>query len=105
MLDGFHCFVPKLYLRVCSMLNNTFTQQGAFGPEATAAMGGAFDAACEELCCTSQPEVIRELIARLIIAAASRGEIDPIRLRMVALARFTIFRPRGLPASLLPTQL
>jgi hypothetical protein len=29
-----------------------FTQQGAFGPEATAAMGHAFDAACEELRCT-----------------------------------------------------
>jgi hypothetical protein len=43
--------------------------------------------------------VIRELIARLIIAAASRGELDPIRLRMVALAGFTIFRPRGLLAA------
>ena len=81
------------------MPNNPFTQQGAFGPEATAAMGEAFDAACDELHCTSQPEVIRELIARLIIAAASRGEFDPLRLRKVALAGFTIFRPRGLPAS------
>ena len=78
---------------------NPFTQQGAFDPEATAAMGEAFDAACDELHCTSQPEVIRELIARLIIAAASRGEFDPIRLRMAALAGFTMFRPRGLPAS------
>jgi hypothetical protein len=76
-----------------------FTQQGAFGPESTAAMGAAFDAACEELRCASQPEVIRELIAKLIIAAASRGELDPIRLRMMALAGFTIFRPRALPAS------
>jgi hypothetical protein len=78
---------------------SSFTEQGAFEPEATAAMGEAFDAACNELHCTSQPEVIRELIARLVIAAASRGELDPIRLRMVALAGFTIFRPRGLPAS------
>jgi hypothetical protein len=62
-------------------------------------MGEAFDAACNELHCTSQPEVIRELIARLIVAAASRGELDPIRLRMVALAGFTIFRPRGSPAA------
>jgi hypothetical protein len=77
---------------------SSFTEQGAFEPEATAAMGEAFDAACNELHCTSQPEVIRELIARLVIAAASRGELDPIRLRMVALAGFTIFRPRGLPA-------
>jgi hypothetical protein len=78
---------------------SSFTEQGAFEPEATAAMGEAFDAACDELHYTSQPEVIRELIARLIIQAASRGELDPIRLRMVALAGFTIFRPRGLPAS------
>jgi hypothetical protein len=62
-------------------------------------MGEAFDAACEELRCTSQPKVFRELIARLIIAAASRGELDSIRLRKAAMAGFTIFRPRGLPAS------
>jgi hypothetical protein len=81
------------------MAIDLFTEQGAFGFEATAAMGEAFDAACDELRCTSQPEVIRELIARLILAAASRGELDPIRLRKVALAKFTIFRPRGLLAS------
>jgi hypothetical protein len=52
-------------------------------------MGEAFDAACDELHRTSQPEVIRELIARLIIAAASRGELDPLRLGKVALAGFT----------------
>jgi hypothetical protein len=40
----------------------SFPTQGAFDPEATAAMGEAFDAACEELHSTTQPEVIRELI-------------------------------------------
>jgi hypothetical protein len=65
-------------------------KQGAFEPEATAAMGEAFDAACKELYCTGQPEVVRELIAALIVAAASRGELDPIRLRTVALAGFTM---------------
>jgi hypothetical protein len=75
------------------------TEHGVFQPEATAAMGKAFDAACEELHCTSQPEVVRELIATLVIAAASRGELDPVRLRMVALAGFAICRPFGLPAS------
>jgi hypothetical protein len=65
-----------------------FPKQGVFDPEATAAMGEAFDAACKELRCTTQPEVIRELIATLIIAAASRGELDPVRLRMVAVAGF-----------------
>jgi hypothetical protein len=75
------------------------TKDGVFGPEATAAMGEAFDAACKELHCTGQPEVVRELIARLIIAAARRGELDPVRLRMAALAGFAISRPRGLAAS------
>jgi hypothetical protein len=75
------------------------TEHGVFGPEATAAMGKAFDAACEELHCTSQPEAVRELIATLVIAAASQGELDPIRLRMVALTGFAICRPWGLAAS------
>jgi hypothetical protein len=78
---------------------NSSTEHGVFEPEATAAMGEAFDAACEELHCTSQPQVVRELIATLVIAAASQGELDPIRLRMVALAGFAICRPCGLAAS------
>jgi hypothetical protein len=78
---------------------NSSTEHGVFEPEATAAMGEAFDTACEEFRCTSQPEVVRELIAALVIAAASQGEVDPIRLRMVALAGFAICRPRGLAAS------
>ncbi len=76
-----------------------FTEYGVFEPEATAAMGEAFDTACEELLCTSQSEGVRELIAGLVIAAASRGELNADRLRMVALAGFAICRPRGLPAS------
>jgi hypothetical protein len=72
---------------------------GVFEPEAIAAMGRAFDAACKELHCTSQPEAVRELIAALVIAAASRGELDPIRLRTVALAGFAMCRPRGLATS------
>jgi hypothetical protein len=78
---------------------NPSTEHGVFEPEATAAMGEAFDAACEELHCTNQPEVVRELIATLVIAAASQGELDPIRLRMVALAGFAICHPRDLAAS------
>jgi hypothetical protein len=60
-------------------------QPGAFGPEAIAAMGDAFDAACKELGNIGQPEVAREVIARRIIAAATFGERDPIRLRKAAL--------------------
>jgi hypothetical protein len=77
------------------------TESGVFEPEATAAMGEAFDAACEELHCTTQPEGVRELIARLVIAAASRGELNPDRLLMVALAGFETcrLRQRGLAVS------
>jgi hypothetical protein len=74
-------------------------ERGVFEPEAIAAMGEAFDAACRELHCTSQPEVVRELIATLIIAAASQGERDPGRLRMVASAGFATCCPHGSTAS------
>jgi hypothetical protein len=62
-----------------------FREQGAFEPEATAAMGEAFDTACKELHEGGEPEV-RKLIAQRIIAAARRGELDPVRLRMAALS-------------------
>ena len=39
---------------------NPFTEQGAFEPEATAAMGEAFDAACKELHDGGEPEVRRQ---------------------------------------------
>ncbi len=59
-------------------------KDGVFGPEATALMGEAFDAACRELH-FPQHKWARELIAERIIAAARMGELDPVRLRMVAL--------------------
>jgi hypothetical protein len=65
---------------------------GVFGPEATAAMGEAFDAACNELHIADQPNGQRELIAILIIAAARRGELDPVCLQMVALTAFATAR-------------
>jgi hypothetical protein len=63
-----------------------FTEQGAFTPEATAAMGEAFDAACEELCDVGQLQMVRKIVAHRIIAAARKGELDPIRLRAAALS-------------------
>jgi hypothetical protein len=48
-------------------------QHCAFEPEATAAMGEAFAAACKEFHNAGQPDGVRELIAKRIIAAASRG--------------------------------
>jgi hypothetical protein len=71
-----------------------FTEYCVFEPEATAAMGDAFDAACKELHCAGEPQVVRELVAALIVAAASRGELDPFRLRMAALTGFAIAQRR-----------
>ena len=68
------------------MATNPSTEHCVFEPEATAAMGEAFDAACEELHCTSQPEVVREFIAKRIIVCASKGELDSVRLRAAALS-------------------
>src|SRR5262245_17242737 len=73
-----------------AMAFNLSTEQGAFEPEATTAMGEAFDAACEELHCANQPEVVRERVATLIIAAAKQGELEPVRLRAAAIAGFAI---------------
>ena len=67
------------------MLIHPFTEQGAFAPEATAAMGEAFDAACEELRNVGQLQMMRKVVAHRIIAAARKGELDPSRLRAAAL--------------------
>ncbi len=60
---------------------------GVFGPEAIAEMTEALEAAFEELQDTGEPEVVREVIARRIIAAARFGERDPVRLREAVLRR------------------
>lgn len=48
-------------------------------------MGQAFDAARKELHDYGQPEIVQEVIAQRIIAAAHRGERDVERLRDFAL--------------------
>jgi hypothetical protein len=65
-------------------------EYGAFEPEATAAMGEAFEAACKEFHDAGEPEVVRKLIAERIIAAASTGELDPVRLRTAALSGLSV---------------
>jgi hypothetical protein len=57
-----------------------------FDDEATRLMGEAFDAACKGLRDTRQPALVREIIARRIIRAATKGERDPARLRAAGLA-------------------
>ena len=57
----------------------------AFGPETVAAMGEAYEAALKELHDNGQPQIVLEVIAERIVAAAKLGERDPARLRDVAL--------------------
>jgi hypothetical protein len=61
-------------------------ERGVFEPEATAAMGEAFEAACNHLHNAGKAELVRKVIAGRIIAAARRGELDPVRLRTAALS-------------------
>ena len=82
------------------MTTNPFAEEGAFASEATAAMGEAFDAACKELHVTSQSNGLRALIATLVIAAARRGELNPVDLRGAAVAGFaTVTSQRELDAA------
>ena len=68
---------------------HSLMQPGAFGPEAIVAMSEALEAACKELGDTSQPDVVREVMAGRIIGAARLGERDPVRLRAAALSAMT----------------
>jgi hypothetical protein len=65
----------------------SFIDPRAFDPEAIEAMTKAFDAACEKMANTNQPEVAREIIAGRIIAAAKLGDRDPTRLLEAALRK------------------
>ena len=57
-----------------------------FDSEVLAIMSSAYDAALVSLHDHGQPEVVREIIAKRIIAAALKGERDPERLRQQALS-------------------
>ncbi len=73
-----------LGLRVASIL--PFIPRNVFNDAATRIMGEAFDAACKELHDTGQPELVHEVMAKRIIAAARKGERNVTRLRDIALA-------------------
>ena len=57
-----------------------------FEPEVIGLMSEALEAACKLLPDASQHEMVREVMARRIIAVASVGERDRVRLRAAALA-------------------
>ncbi len=67
------------------MPHRSFLQSAAFKLETIAAMSEAFEAACKQLDDTGQPELVLEVIADRIMAAARTGERDPVRLRKAAL--------------------
>lgn len=57
-----------------------------FDPDTAAMLGAVFDKAIASLHDTGQPEIVREAIARRIIALAAKGERDPDNLCKAALA-------------------
>ena len=58
----------------------TLLQDAAFDPETTRAMGEAFERACQSMNGGGQPELVKEIIAKGIIAVAWDGERDPVQL-------------------------
>jgi hypothetical protein len=61
-------------------------EHGVFEPEATTAMADAFEAAREGLHEVGRLPTVRNVVAQRIIAAARRGELDPVRLRTAAIS-------------------
>jgi hypothetical protein len=75
-----------LLMGAAAMSIHSFINPGAFEPETIVLMSEVFDAACAELQDTGQPQIVLEVIAERIIAAARNGVRDPVRLREAALA-------------------
>jgi hypothetical protein len=62
-----------------------FFKDASFDPETTHVMAQAFERACVVLQSSSQPELVREIIAKRIIEVAQPGERDPEKLCVRAL--------------------
>ena len=71
--------------RILLFLKPTDGDPASFEPEMTHAMGLAFDAACERVA-DDQNLLLREVLAKAILAHAQRGERDPEKLCRSALA-------------------
>jgi hypothetical protein len=65
-----------------------FLQPGVFDPEVVEVMGIAFERACGQLRLAPTRDAVTEMVAKVIIDLAQRGESDPERLYRAALARF-----------------
>jgi hypothetical protein len=57
-----------------------YSQEMFYDPDATGAMGAAFDKAFRSLHDAGQPDIVKEIIAKRIISLARDGERDPDRL-------------------------
>ena len=55
-------------------------EEAPFGPDVIQILSEAFDRACKALRDTGQPDIIKEVLAGRIIAAAHRGMRDPNKL-------------------------
>ena len=76
-----------------------FSQGGALGPADIKVMSIALDEVCNILHLTHDKQEEREVLARRIIALASRGERDPAVLREGALREIAVRAWRGLSHS------
>ena len=65
-----------------------YLQSRVFEPEAVAAMGIAFEKACRTLGLVHTHDAATEIVAKVIIELAERGESDPERLYQGALTHF-----------------
>jgi hypothetical protein len=75
--------------KVCSMasiLPFIKLNDGVFDDRAMRAMGEAFDAACKKLYSARPHQVASNIVVAKTIAAAQKGERDPVRLREAGLA-------------------
>jgi hypothetical protein len=70
-----------------------FIPMGVFDDATVRTIGRAFEAACQELKDTGQPEVVHEVMVKRIITAARKGERNVTRLRDAALTGLS--KPRN----------
>ena len=71
---------------MASILPFIKSDDGVFDDRAMRAMSEAFDAACKRLNSAREPRDGYNVLAARIIAAAQKGERDPVRLRDAGLA-------------------
>ena len=71
---------------MASILPFIKSNDGVFDDRAMRAMGVAFDAACKKLYSAKPNQVVYSILAAKVIAAAQKGERDPVRLRDAGLA-------------------